>query len=284
MNLLNGLNPMAGLLSAKEKLVAKLAERKQLLTDLEAGLDDMRQRLGEAADKALDKGDDKAYERLADGIGTQEKKIEVARASIQHAEKLVVEAQQAINNHRKDDINRNLQRVLRQRDKAARELFGNAEAYAASVKHFKTINDRLRHIIVNAGLRVPSDALLSDGELADAIGRLLLRAAPWNGIGHPEDNLVPGAKFQAYHGNPTKWAPFTDEVEQRNSFLSRYVSNSGPDIQAPVAFPAAPPAQDTPEAVQPDTGVEPAPEGGRTYTIAEATAHMNRGRIDLSKL
>jgi hypothetical protein len=283
MNLLNGLNPMGGLLSAKEKLVAKLAERKQLLANLEAGLDDMRQRLGEAADKALDKGDDKAYERLADGISTQEKKIEVARASIQHAEKLVVEAQQAINNHRKDDLNRTLQRVLRQRDKAARELFGNAEAYAASVKHFKTINDRLRHIIINAGLRIPNDALLSPAELNEHIGRMLLKAAPFNGIGNLGDNLVPGAKFQPYQGDPTKWPDFTAEVEARNSYVARYVDR-GAEIAAPVAFPAAPPAQDTPEAVQPDTGVEPAPGGGRTYTIAEATAHMNRGRIDLSKL
>jgi hypothetical protein len=276
---MNPFDPMKALLKAKDKLEAKLAERKQLAADLEAGLDDMRRSLGEAADRALDKGDVAAYDNLAKNIATQTQKIEVAQASIGHAEKLVFEAQQAIFNHQKQELGRHLNRILKQYDKAGRALQANGDAYAAAVVQFRIVSRRLRTLLVNAGIRVPSGAMLTAGEINAAIGRLLLKAAPFNGIGPVEENVVPGAQFHSYRGDPTKWPSFIEEVQQRAAYLTRLVEH-GPEVQAPVPAGAQEPSGSA-AAVLND--VVPAHEG-RTYNLAEATAHMQRPRVDLSQL
>jgi hypothetical protein len=223
---------------------------------------------------------------LADGISTQEKRIEVTRASILHAEKLLREAEAAIRQQEEDDLSHVLDKLLRQRERDGRELQAAYEVSTAAYKRFQINTDRIRHLCVNNNRRVPNDALLTDGELYDAIGRLLLRCAPWDGIGDPEKHLVPGAKFSPLQGNPADLEPFTSEVARKNEYIARAFTNSGP-VAAPVVSAVVPPTRAA-EAPEPVSVVpmqpEPAAEDGRTYTLAEATARMGLQRVDLSKL
>jgi hypothetical protein len=278
MNLFN--DPMKALLSTVDKLEAKVAERKKLRANKQAGLDAARLNVGEAADRALDKGDVAAYEALVASIAKQEHELEVIDASIEHAEKRVLEGKQEIFKQKHNEFMRNFSRIEKQMDKAAQAVQANGIAWAGSVKTFRNVTHQMLTLIVNATGRIPKDALLVPAEQNEAIGRMLLQAAPFSGIGNPEEHLVPGAIFRAYGGNPLEWPTFIQEVRKRLEYLTRLIEGGpelaqptqGPEVQAPSTAPVV------------KVEHEPDAEEGRKYSLAEATANMRRPRIDLSTL
>jgi hypothetical protein len=274
----------AKLEAERDKIVAELAEEQKLLAADLAGVGEARARLGADAYAGGD------VEALAAGISTQEKRIEVRRAKIQHAEGELRKANVAILQQEEDDLNRVLDKLIDRRMKAGKNLQATYEVSTAAFKDFEANTDDIRELFVNNGRRPPNDALLTADELNDAIGRLLLRCAPWDGIGRPEEHLVPGAKFSPLQGNPADLEAFTSEVARKNEYIARAFTDRGPQVSAPKPLPVSAVESPPTRAAEIPSGppVVPMPleaaEDGRTFTLAEATARMARPRVDLSKL
>jgi hypothetical protein len=271
----------SSLIDAKAKAEDKVLKRRKLVADLEAQRDAVTLKRGAAADEALDAGDNEAFERYAQSVAALDKKIELAHEALLHAEREALEAQRAVNKELNDEIVRNLSRILNQRAKAARVLQRGGRLYAQAHKDFLEKNDQLLRLITNNGIRPPGDAFLSPAEVSAAIGRMLLQAAPWNGIGLPQDFLVPGATFFPYQGDCNEWPTFVEEVSTRNQYVLNLVER-GPQLTTlPAAVSSSEAAATPSEAQAPQLRAVEPPSEGRVFTAAEAAATLNLKRVNL---